>query len=174
MATRTYLDFVRRWAAPDWRHWTALGAGLALVAIAVAGWEFESSQQRRLEVQLEQRQREIDRAKPAVAALPENVSAAAAAAAARQLDVHWDDLYAALESCDSRRVVLLSIEAQAKKGTLSIDAEAKNLPAMITYFRALQKLPMLSRVTLYAHHTDRRDNEQPIRFRIGASWSSEP
>jgi Tfp pilus assembly protein PilN len=174
MASRTYLDFVRRWAAPDWRHWTALGAGVLLAAVAVGAWALEFSRQQQLAAKLQQRQAQIERLQPKAVSLPDNVSAAAAAAAARELGTHWDGLYAALESCDSPTVVLLSLDAQARKGQLTIDAEARNLPAMITYFRALQKLPMLGRVTLYAHQTDKRDNEQPIRFRIGASWRGEP
>jgi Tfp pilus assembly protein PilN len=170
MGNRIFLDFVRRWAAPDWRHWTALGIGLLLTTVAVGGWAYESSNRRQLEVQLAQRQAEIDRLKPQPVVLPADVSADAATAAAHALGTQWDGLYVALESCDSPGVVLLSLDAQAKKGQLNIDAEAKNLPAMITYFRALQKLPMLTKVTLYAHHTDKRDAEQPIRFRIGASW----
>jgi len=90
----------------------------------------------------------------------------------RQLNLPWDRLFLAMESAASDRVALLSIQPDARKRTIRISGEAKNLEAMLDYLARLRSQEILSQVVLASHEIKAQDPDKPVRFSLSAKWAT--
>ena len=88
----------------------------------------------------------------------------------RRLSVPWDALFSALESAQTERASLLSIEPDVENGTVTLSGEAKDYLAALSYVANLEQQKTLSRVHMAKHETRQNDPQHPIAFVISASW----
>jgi Tfp pilus assembly protein PilN len=93
-----------------------------------------------------------------------------AAEVIEQLAFPWNELFKALESSDNDEVVLISIQPDVKAGTISINAEARDWAAMLSYVRELSKEKFFSDVHLVSHQIDQTDPQKPISFVLACAW----
>ncbi|MFY9328347.1 MAG: hypothetical protein WAO76_10065 [Georgfuchsia sp.] len=94
-----------------------------------------------------------------------------AMAVADELNLPWETLFTTLEAAAEQPVAILSLEPDAVKHELVLGGEARNLEAMLAYYRRLQQQPIFSGLELHTHQINRQDRENPIRFRITAKWA---
>ncbi len=87
-----------------------------------------------------------------------------------QLTLPWEDLFEAVEAANSDKVALLGIEPDARKHTVKITGEAKDLAAMLDYVRQLEQQPALTQVHLEHHQVQEQDPEKPVHFVVVATW----
>ena len=93
-----------------------------------------------------------------------------AAEVIEQLAFPWSELFNALESNSNEDVVLLSILPDVKTGTISINSEARDWAAMLSYIRALSKNKFFTDVHLVSHQIEQTDPQKPIRFVLSCAW----
>jgi len=87
-----------------------------------------------------------------------------------QLSVPWDEVFEGVEAVDSRNVGLLRIESDLEKQSIKIDAEARNIAAMLRYLRAMEALSTFVDVHLQSHQVQLQDAQHPVRFVVTATW----
>lgn len=85
-----------------------------------------------------------------------------------RLSVPWDALFKEIEMSVDSSVVLLSVESNLGRGTVSLIAEARSLTAMIDYARRLRAGTMLQEVQIQSHKLLAQDSLRPVRFVINA------
>lgn len=85
-----------------------------------------------------------------------------------RLSVPWDALFKEIEMSVDSSVVLLSVESNSARGTVSFIAEARSLTAMIDYARRLRAGTMLQEVQIQSHKLLAQDALRPVRFVINA------
>jgi hypothetical protein len=91
--------------------------------------------------------------------------------ASKQLGLPWTRLFAAIGKAGTGGdVALVSIEPEPLKASVVLVAEARNLDGMLGFVNALQASPDLADVTLQSHTINKTVPEQPVRFRLTASW----
>lgn len=164
------IDFVRR-APPAPGGWLLLAAGIAVVCV-VGQAQFELAQ-------------EAQQQSARLAALQASSGAAAQAAgidsvgdpglaAARQVlersRLPWHALFAALESADPADVALLAVTPDLARRQVKIQAEARDLAAMLAFHRHLQGDAALANVVLVDHSVLQEVPETPVRFHLLANW----
>lgn len=88
-----------------------------------------------------------------------------------QLNLPWNEMFAAVEGANNDDMALLGIEPDVKKGLVRVSGEAKNSAAMFKYIRLLQGSKPISTLYLKHHQIKERDPEKPIRFTLDASWA---
>ena len=164
---RLELDFSpgRRNAPMGW-----LLLGIGLVAASVAGVQFRSAHAERLTQvnelnTLTGHHPKADSNAPAA----DPRATKAAANVARDLQVPWSDMLAALEAVQARDVALLGVEPSALRHNIRITAEAKSLDAMLNYVDALHG-DAFSDVTLMSHQVEAQTPGTPVRFVVQARW----
>jgi Tfp pilus assembly protein PilN len=91
-----------------------------------------------------------------------------------ELNLPWKELFEAIESYRKEDVAVLTIEPDAQKSIVRINAEAKSLESMTGYLAYLQQLPLFRDVELMNHQVQEQDPQQPVRFMIQASWGAHP
>jgi len=96
-----------------------------------------------------------------------------AIAVANELNLPWENLFTTFESNLDLPVAILSLDPDAGKHELTLTGEAKNLEAMLAYYRWLQQKEIFSGLALHTHQVNRQDQENPIRFRITAKWMAQ-
>jgi Tfp pilus assembly protein PilN len=84
----------------------------------------------------------------------------------RQLNTPWDQLFDQLESSTPRDVSLISIEPDAKRGSVRLQAEARALDTLLTYAARLQNQGVLGSLTYSKHETNEQDPNKPIRLSV--------
>jgi hypothetical protein len=89
---------------------------------------------------------------------------------ARELQVPWAELLAALEAVPTPEVALLGVEPSAQRHVVRITAEAKNSVAMLDYLDALQARKF-SDVWLLSHTIQAQTPGTPVRFIVQLKWS---
>jgi len=99
-----------------------------------------------------------------------SLAAAAANEAIRQLNLPWKDLYLALERSTPRRIALLSIEPDAARRLLKLEAQSPSPEAMLDYLGMLRKDGFFSSVALVRHEADETSSSRVVRFMIEATW----
>ncbi len=95
---------------------------------------------------------------------------AARAEARRALDMPWGELLSTLQRTRPQDIALLGLEADARRGTLTLTAEARDYPAMIDYYAQLQSLPGLAIVSLAQHGFQDDGDARPVRFILRGRW----
>jgi hypothetical protein len=89
---------------------------------------------------------------------------------ARELQVPWAELLAALEAVPTPEVALLGVEPSAQRHVVRITAEAKNSAAMLDYLQDLQGR-RFSDVWLLSHQVQAQTPGTPTRFIVQLKWS---
>jgi Tfp pilus assembly protein PilN len=154
--------------------WLLLAAGLA--AALVAAVQFQSAQAARMALaselssangRLSSAKGETVRAGPPV---DPRVSKAANQIA-RELQMPWAEMLAALEAVPTSDVALLGVEPSALRHVVRITAEAKNSGAMLDYLQALQGGRQFSDVWLSSHLAQTQTPGTPVRFIVQLKWS---
>lgn len=168
--SRLGLDFARPRPRVPWWAWALLTAGLA-VALWVGQQyrlterELAAAQSRLQGLQVHTPPARVQRRDPAAEA-----ELAARAEARRALDAPWGELLSTLQRTRPQGIALLGLEADARRGTLNLTAEARDYPAMIDYYAQLQSMPRLADVTLAQHGFRDDGNARPVRFILRGRW----
>jgi len=164
------LDFARpRPRAPSWA-WLLLAGGLAAglwmgQQYRQAERELAAAQSRLQGLRVSAPTTRVQRPDPALEA-----QRAARAEARRALDMPWDELLSTLQRTRPQGIALLGLEADARRGTLTLTAEARDYPAMIDYYAHLQALPVLANVSLAQHGFQDDGQARPVRFVLRGRW----
>ncbi|MDH4095769.1 MAG: PilN domain-containing protein [Betaproteobacteria bacterium] len=91
----------------------------------------------------------------------------------RRLSTPWDALFKGLESARISSVAIVSVAPDPAERTVSIEGEAKNYLAALSFVANLREQRVLRRVYL-AHHETGTDPQRPTRFTVTASWDPRP
>ena len=167
---RLELDFspARRNAPMGW-----LLLGIGLIAASVAGVQFRSAHAERL-TQASGLNAISGPRLPAGAgtgAAADPRATKAAAVVARDLQMPWAEMLAALEAVQAHDVALLGVEPSASRHNIRITAEAKTPEAMLNYVDALRG-DSFPEVTLSSHQVEAQTPGNPVRFVVQARWRS--
>lgn len=164
---RLILDLAQPEPRPSRLGWLLLALGLA--AAVWAGWRYAGESRR-----LEDAQAKLAALSPVssrtgrLSAGPARESAMALNAR-RTLEADWTGLLAALERGRPARIALLSVESDAAQGRLRLEADAKNLPAMLSYLEGLDATG-LRQVRLQSHVAMEAEGQDYIHFTATAGW----
>jgi hypothetical protein len=82
----------------------------------------------------------------------------------------WNRLFMALEAAANPKVVLLSIEPDAKTGSLLITGESETYLEALQYMQALRQSGVLKGVHMVKHEVQAAQ-EQRVSFSVSATWS---
>jgi Tfp pilus assembly protein PilN len=93
---------------------------------------------------------------------------------ARQLNTPWGSLLDTLEGGTPDSVALVSIEPDARVGSVRLQVEAKALDTLLAYARELGALPLLESVTLVKHETNEQDSNKPVRLSLDLRLKTRP
>ncbi len=160
------LDFCRRRAAPRWVAPLLLAVALAFTGDVAISFLKAVKNIRKSETALAAMSPHTYGAPRKVA--PEEI--AAAKETMQRLSTPWEKLFAALESAASEQVALLSIEPDAKAGTVRISGDSKDYLAALTYVLNLSRADSLSHVQLARHEVKQNDPNKTVGFSVSASW----
>jgi hypothetical protein len=87
-----------------------------------------------------------------------------------QLDLPWGPLFEAVEGSSHETVALLGIQPDAQKRTVSLAAEARDMPSAVAYVKRLGREPILSETHIINHQVQDQDPDKPLRFSVQAVW----
>lgn len=121
------------------------------------------------------RENEARLAKRAPAARAPKASAQEVAAVretVQRLSLPWDELFMALESAATDKVVLAAIEPDTGKGTVTISGDGKDYLAALSYVANLSRSESLDRVQLVRHEHKANDPNSAVSFAVSAAWSA--
>ena len=147
-------------AAVAWQTWHA-EAELALAREALQA------------LQLRKYRRPVQGAEPAKARLTAQ-QLQAGSEAVRQLNTPWAALLDALEATLPDGIALVSIEPDAARGSLRLQAEAKSLDDLLAYARALDSHALFVGVELAKHETNDQDRNRPLRLSVDIRMKDRP
>jgi hypothetical protein len=85
---------------------------------------------------------------------------------ARQLNTPWGTLLTSLEQATPEDVALVSVEPDAHKGSVRLQAEARTLEALLAYAQALRAVPAFADVVPLKHETNELDPLRPVRLSL--------
>ncbi len=91
-----------------------------------------------------------------------------------KITLPWDALFQAVEWSSGKDVALLAMEPNAERHVVRISAEAKNIPALMSYLRHLEEQKIFNSVYLQSHQVQQRNPEKPVRFTLVATWIVTP
>lgn len=97
----------------------------------------------------------------------------AAAQAMQRLRAPWTQLLAGIESAGDAQVVLLGLEPDALTREIRIQAQARDMAALLAYVRRLADIPGMSNVTLQTHQIQVQHPQRPVDGSIAARWRVE-
>lgn len=95
-----------------------------------------------------------------------------ARAVAGHLSGPWSKLFRTLEAIEEPEVALLALTPDFRARRIQVRAEARNLEAMLSYYRALERSLVFAEVVLAEHEVQGGEPERPVRFTLSASWSA--
>ena len=89
----------------------------------------------------------------------------------KQLNVPWQDIFKQLEKTIPPDIALLSIEPDAQRGQIRLQAEAESLDSLLRYASTLQNYGIFGRLNYSKHETNEQDPNKPARltFELGLS-----
>jgi Tfp pilus assembly protein FimT len=171
------LSFSTSWRAFWLGHGTSLPWQVAavmacLATMALLAWQFVNwrVQYDALRLQAEQLQAEQERqsqrsARPRAAPVALKPGEASRHnLAVGQLNAPWSDIFDGLERSANPDIGLTLLEPDAKRGTLRIQAEAKDLDVLIVYAEHLARDPSFADLVLQQHETNDQDPNRPARL----------
>lgn len=88
------------------------------------------------------------------------------------LSTPWGQLLSGLEDIRMKKVALLLLEPNKKKGKITLTAQSNNVESMLQYVEAVATLPMLQDVYLQNHMIEMNDPAKPVDVTIQANWQS--
>jgi hypothetical protein len=91
-----------------------------------------------------------------------------------QINVPWDELFAAVETAQDGSVGLLAIQPDARERSVAIGGEARSLPALLAYMGRLQGSELLRDIALASHEIKVGEPGQPVQFVLNARWVEAP
>lgn len=108
----------------------------------------------------------------AVAYVPKDLERelALARAVVHRIATPWNDLFRALGECDTDGVALLTVEPDTAGGSVQVTAEARDLPAMLTYLARLEARPEFPRAVLVRHEARKSEPRQAVFFIASLTW----
>jgi Tfp pilus assembly protein PilN len=139
-------------AAVTWQAWNA-DAELAQARVSLAIWQRHKGQRA---------DRAAESSKPQITAQQRQ----AWSHVARQLNTPWASLLDTLEAGTPDNVALVSIEPDARVGSVRLQVEAKTLDTLLAYAMALGALPLFESVSLIKHETNEQDSNRPVRLNL--------
>lgn len=152
-------------------HW--LGWLLLVLGLAVFFWTMW--QDRQLDHALSGQRMAAERLRPA--AVSRRITQPAESpghleiqSAASQLDIPWSDLLIRLEKSRSKKIALLSLDADGRKPVVTMVAEARNLQEMLSYIESLKNDAKFKSVQLASHLLREDDPQIPVRFTLQVRW----
>ena len=95
-------------------------------------------------------------------------------AAIRQLNLPWRDVLDAVEAGTPPTLELLSLEPDAKRSVIRIEAETADADHMLEAVDSLKAQPFLAGVFLTRHAVEETDPHHALRLQIEAAWRSPP
>jgi Tfp pilus assembly protein PilN len=90
------------------------------------------------------------------------------------LSLPWDEVFRALETASTGDVSLLALDPMPDKRMLKLQAEARNVEAMLAYLRALAGNAVFTAVSLQSHQVQQADPQHPVRFLVLVEWGPRP
>lgn len=88
----------------------------------------------------------------------------------KRLSSPWKEIFAGLESVNSKNVAILSIQPDMQTGLLRIEGEAKDYAAVLTLVAQLRTTKPFSDVFLSHHEIKRDDPQHPVVFTVSMRW----
>jgi Tfp pilus assembly protein PilN len=87
-----------------------------------------------------------------------------------QMNVPWDELFAAVESAQDGSVAVLSVQPDARDQVIALTGAAHNLDAVLGYMKRLESTQRLMDVVLASHELKVKEPGQPVEFALTAHW----
>jgi hypothetical protein len=97
-----------------------------------------------------------------------------ARATIRKIALPWNELFRSLSTSNVEGVDLLSVEPEIDSGTVRVIAEAKDLPAMLTYLSRLESNKHFWGVGATRHEVKANKPGRPVLFTVVATWRYRP
>jgi Tfp pilus assembly protein PilN len=166
MMQKLDLDFCSTRRGSPWLGRLLLG--VAVFCIADASLSYQSARQA-----LKENEARLAKRAPAgraPKASPQEI--AAVRETVQRLSLPWDELFMALESAASDRVVLEAIEPDVHAGTVKISGDGKDYLAALSYVANLSRTEGLEGVQLVRHERKANDPNGPVSFAVSAAWST--
>lgn len=167
-----HFSFLAPRPMAGWPGWALLLIGSLTFALAAQRWITLRDELDLAQVRLEARQ---DLAPPERTPLPvaELTPEMEAQQKERQrivgtLRLDWQGLFTVLEKAQNPDIALLTIQPDARRGTLLLTGEARNMASVIAYQRRLHQ--GLDDVVLTTHEVQEQNPHQPVRFTVTARW----
>lgn len=88
----------------------------------------------------------------------------------KRLSTPWESFFSGLESINSKKVAVISIEPDMQAGLLRLEGEAKDYPAVLTFIAQLRETKPFSKVFLSHHEYKRDDPQHPVGFTVLLHW----
>lgn len=87
----------------------------------------------------------------------------------KQLNIPWQDIFKQLEKTIPPDIALLSIEPDAQRSQIRLQAEAESLDSLLRYASTLQNYGIFGRLNYSKHETNEQDPNKPARltFELG-------
>ncbi|HEY8357539.1 MAG TPA: hypothetical protein VIL30_08780 [Ramlibacter sp.] len=90
----------------------------------------------------------------------------------RQLNTPWGGLLAVLEATTPDDVALVSIEPDARQGSVRIQAEARTLEVLLAYAQSLKGAGLFADVVPVKYETNEQDPNRPARLMLNLQLRS--
>jgi hypothetical protein len=164
------LDFRRARRAAPWAGPVLLALAVLFAADLGHTWQAGRESLAAAEARLAKLGRSPDR-HPGMrmrAATPEEI--AAAKETYQRLAMPWEELFGALETAATERVMLTAIEPDAKSGTVTVSGEGKNYAAVLDYVVRLREAGTLARPHLVKHEVRGDGPQAGVGFSVTATW----
>jgi hypothetical protein len=157
------LDFLRTRPATPAVSWLLLAAGVAMAVLAGNRYLVLGDDLARAKAHAAGR--------PGQARVPAVPAPAAPGPDAGLLALSWGELFARLEAGRPAGIAFLSLEADGRKGSLNLTAEARNEKAMLDYLAALRQPGGFRGVTLSGHSAMvAAGGGESLRFVVRMDW----
>lgn len=162
------LDLLHPRPRTHWLGWLLLALGLSAI-----GWTMW--QDRQLGLAVSGQRMAAERLRPAAVSRPsarpaESPEHLEMQSAASQLGLPWSDLLVGLEKSRSKKIALLSLDADGRKPVVTMVAEARNLQDMLGYIESLKGDAKFKSVRLVSHLLREDDPQMPVRFTLLVRW----
>lgn len=90
-----------------------------------------------------------------------------------ELNAPWAAVLGGLEAATPEDVALVSIEPDARRASVRVQAEAKTLDALLAYAQALRGAEPFGEVGVLKHETNEQDPNHPVRVTLQL-WLRDP
>jgi Tfp pilus assembly protein PilN len=163
------IDFHRP-PPPSAGGWVLALAGVA--ALAPVGWQHMEQDGERHAQAARLARLQASNSAALAADRPDDPTLAAARQAMDRAQLPWASLFSALEAAAGKDVALLMVTPDPARRQVKIQAEARDLAAMLAFQRELQQQAGLAQVALMDHVVVKDVPEAPVRFHLQAKWGS--